>query len=87
LSAQIALGSCHKQGWSWLRTLEWFDNIYSADNVVKVSGGAGALAFGGGVRIYLTRHFGISAGVQVLDFVSGGGTVIMPTAGLFAQSK
>jgi hypothetical protein len=53
----------------------------------EVSGESVALAFGGGVRMYLTRHFGISAGVQVLDFVSGGGTVFMPTASVFAQSK
>src|ERR1022692_3977233 len=56
---------------------------------VDVSQGSPALDFGGGIRAYVTRHFGISAGAQVLHFVgsSGGGTVVMPTAGVFAQSK
>lgn len=62
----------------------------SADNTtLDVSQGSVAVAFGGGVRAYIGRHFGITAGVQILHFVgsAGGNTVYMPTAGLFAQSK
>jgi len=52
-----------------------------------VSQGTPDVAFGGGLRTYLTRHFGISAGWDAYRTVgnNGGNTFFMPVGGVFAQ--
>ena len=48
-----------------------------------------AVAFGGGFRVYANKHFGFVMDVSVLRTVGnyGGGWLVVPTAGLFAQSR
>ena len=50
---------------------------------------APAIAFGGSVHIYITQHFGIESQVLGYRFFhnGGGSTAIIPTFGVFAQSK
>jgi predicted Zn-dependent protease len=56
---------------------------------VSASTGTSAIAFGGGIRAYLSRHVGISADVMGLRFVGnqGDGTTAVSTVGVFVQSK
>ncbi len=50
---------------------------------------APAIALGGGLRGYIKKRFGIEAQVLVLRYVggNGGGVTVIPTLGVFAQSK
>jgi hypothetical protein len=53
----------------------------------SISQGAPAIAFGGGIRTYLTEHFGLSGGLDAYRTVGnyGGNTFLMPVGGVFAQ--
>lgn len=55
----------------------------------SVSQGAPAISFGGGVRTYITKHFGFTAGVQAYRTVGnyGGNSFIMPVGGVFGQFR
>jgi hypothetical protein len=65
-----------------------FGGGYMRGSTYGSSAGAGVLSFGGGVRTYVTKHFGLTAGLQVFHGVHGGGSFIyLPTVGLFGQSK
>jgi hypothetical protein len=48
-----------------------------------------AILFGGGVKVYITHHFGIDGGVMAARTVgnNGGLTVVAPMGGIFFQSK
>jgi hypothetical protein len=56
---------------------------------ITVSVNAPAVAFGGGVRAYVNHHFGIETQVLAMrTFKNGSGaTLIVPTFGVFLQSK
>jgi hypothetical protein len=56
---------------------------------VSASTGSAAIAFGGGIRAYISHHFGVAADVTALHFVGneGGGTTMVSTVGVFVQSK
>ena len=55
----------------------------------NASSGSAAVVFGGGVRVYLYRHFGLVGDVLGFHFVGdhGGGTTVFSTIGIFVQSK
>lgn len=56
---------------------------------LSASTGTTAIAFGGGIRAYLSHHVGISVDVMGLRLVGneGGGTVGVSRLGVFVQSK
>jgi len=50
---------------------------------------AAAIAFGGGLRVYIKKNFGIQAQALAQHYIggSGGGTTMLPTFGVFLQSR
>jgi hypothetical protein len=50
--------------------------------------GSAAIVFGGGFRAYLNKHFGLSAGLEIMRSTNVGAPFLfVPTVGFFGQSK